>query len=39
MGVDDGLNFEICSKCRDSIKKQLETVKDRTIIREKSVNK
>ena len=23
-GVDDGLNFEICSKCRDSIKKQLK---------------
>ena len=37
-GVDNELNFEICSKCKDSIKKQLEIVKDKTISREKKVN-
>ena len=36
-GVDDELNFEICSKCKDSIKKQLEIVKDKTISREKQL--
>ena len=37
-GVDVVLNFEICDKCRDNIKKQLGIVKDRIIIKEKAAN-
>lgn len=35
-GLDDEFNFEICSKCKDNIKKTLELAKDSILNREKS---